>query len=151
MFIDTYAQEDYGKKSFDCKDGENAILIRGAKVETSKQGKRMLSIELKVDTSNGLPYTLYYPEGEFFNKNLTRFFDAFKIPRGNFNFAQWVGKSGKGMFIHKENTFTGQDGIQRTSIKAELSYLVVPEQQQQTGPQYPSQMDTSQYDNTMIF
>ena len=86
----------------------------------------MIEVSFKVDNI-GVPYIERYTDNEYFNKIMTRFFDAFGMQRGNFNFKSWFGKQATGRFIHKEETFTGKDGQTKTVNKARLQYLAVPE------------------------
>jgi hypothetical protein len=88
----------------------------------------MLTIEVvpETNTSGGeegetgeIPITLkhYIVKNGYYNKNMTRFFDCFKIPRNNFEYADWTGKTGKA-YIGKT-----ESGKQYHEIK----YLIVEE------------------------
>ena len=111
--------------AFDVPDGEHRMLILSAKETTSKKGVPMIEVELRVNDSNLMPYTERIVAGEWFDKNMSRFFDAFKIVRGNFNFTSWRGKTARGMFKHEQQTYTDFYGAQKTVNKAVMSMLIV--------------------------
>lgn len=141
MFINDYRPEDYSKQYFDVSDGNHDIKIVSATTRTSKTGKQMIEVSYVAKECMAYPYIENYVEGEYFNKNMTRFFDAFCIQPGNFNFQSWIGKKGVGCFEHRQETFTGKDGMQKTITKCHMAYLVVPErgQPQQAPQQYQQQ------------
>lgn len=146
MYIESYQPADYGATYFDVADGIHDMKIYSAVEKTSKMGKRMIEITYVVKECPTIPYKENIVEGEYFNRNCTRLFDAFGIQRGNFNFQSWVGKYAKGMFVHKDETYTGNDGVQKTINKCRLSYLIVPEaepapQQYQQQQSYPQQQN----------
>lgn len=129
MFINDYQYEEYAVQ-FDCPDGDLAVTVRGAKVAATKLGNQMLEISLDVERSNGVLYIERYVAGDYFNKNMSRFFDAFGIQRGNFNFQTWTGKRATGHFEHQEETYNG-----KTQIRARLKYLLVDQPAAPAAPQ----------------
>ncbi len=139
-FINNYQYEDY-LKVFDVADGDHTVTIMGAQTKTSQKGSQMLEVSLLVPDAGNMIYIERYVEGEFFNQNMSKFFDAFGIQPGNFNFPSWVRKSAKGHFIHKEETFLDKQGMQKTVNRCKMQYLIVPEKfpedipYQQTQPQ----------------
>lgn len=128
-FINNYQYEEYGKV-FDVADGDHTVTIMGAQVKTSQKGSQMLEVSLLVPDSGNMTYIERYVEGDFFNQNMSKFFDAFGIQPGNFNFPTWVRKSAKGHFIHKEETFLDKQGMQKTINRCKMQYLIVPEKEQ---------------------
>lgn len=143
MFIDDYRPEDYTKGNyFDVEDGIHDMKVMGAIIKTSKNGKQMIEITYQVRDCPAIPYVENIVEGEYFNRNMTRFFDAFGIPQGTFNFQNWIYKYGKGCFEHRQETFTGNDGLQKTINKCRLAYLVTPER---TEPQKPQNAQPQQF------
>lgn len=122
MFIQDYVPEEYSKV-FDCSDGEHSVVIGAARVAQSKNGNQMLEVALKVDD---IPqwYIERYVAGEYFNRNITRFFDAFNIQRGNFNFDAWKGARARAVFEHRESEYTDSYGNTRVTNKATLKYFV---------------------------
>ena len=145
MWKNDWQYEPYGKK-FDVADGDHRVAILGAKDVTSKTGKRMIEITYKVEDSNGIPFIDRIVEGEYFNQNMSRIFDVFKIPHGNWNYQQWVNRIAYAHFEHKNETFTGNDGVEKTVSKANLVYFHnnVPEPQKAPEPapsSYPQNED----------
>lgn len=129
MFINDYQYEEYAVQ-FDCPDGDLAVTVRSAKVTATKTGNQMLEISLDVERSNGVLYIERYVAGYYFNKNMSRFFDAFGIQRGNFNFQAWIGKRAAGHFEHQEESYNG-----KTQIRARLKYLLVDQPAATAAPQ----------------
>ena len=124
-FKETYQYEDYGQ-FFDCPDGDLPVKILSAKETTAKSGNRMLEVNLLVDGAvNRTPYIERYVEGEYFNRNMSRFFDAFNIPRGNFNYQSWVNKSAVGHFEHKQESYQTASGEWKNVNRATMKYLLV--------------------------
>ena len=117
MFINDFQYEPPRRKSFDCADGEHAIKIKAFEFKTSKSGKRMMTASFLVKDSNNILYVENYVEGEYFNQNMSRLFDSFDVELNNFNADNWVGKIGRGVFAHKEESFTGSDGTTKTYNK----------------------------------
>lgn len=120
-FIDSYKPEETMK--FEVSDGEHRVAILGAETRVSKKTHiQMICINLKVEGAN-VAYQYFVCEGEYFNKTMTRIFDAFKIPRGNFNFATWKGKITSAHFEHKDGTFIDEKGVERKTSDATLIYF----------------------------
>jgi hypothetical protein len=124
-FYDNYRYEDY-RMSFDVPDGDHLVTISKAAPAITKNGREMIEVTLKVDGTN-VPYTERFVDNEYANKNLSRFFDSFCIQPGNFNFSFWAGKNAYAHFEHGQETFTGNDGVQKTVNKSKLKYFIVPE------------------------
>lgn len=101
MFIEDYVYTE-GGVPFDVADGEHPVVIRGAQIETSKNGNRMIKVQLDVPDGNGGVFTHCITEGEYFNNKMSRFFDAFAIRPGDFNFAGWKLKGAMAQFEHEE-------------------------------------------------
>lgn len=124
-FKDTYQYEEYSQ-FFDCPDGDLPVKILSAKETTAKSGSRMLEVNLLVDgAANSTPYVERYVEGEYFNRNMSRFFDAFGIPRGDFNYPAWVNKRAVGHFEHKQESYQASSGEWKNVNRAVLKYLLV--------------------------
>lgn len=118
MFINDYVPEEY-TKVFDCEDGLHTVRIGGARICNSKNGSQMLEVCMAVDNIKTW-YIERYVAGEYFNKNITRFFDAFGMQRGNFDFNTWKGKTARAWFEHELSEYTGSDGLPKTSNKSVL-------------------------------
>ena len=124
-FINDYKPEEY-KVIFNCSDGKHEMVIRGARVAKTTTGKQMLEVGFGVREGNDLitaSYVERFVEGDYFNQNITKFFDAFKIQRGNFDFKTWVGKMGAGEFVHNASEWTDSYGQQKTTVKCECKYF----------------------------
>jgi len=138
MFIQDFQYTPDYAIAFDCPDGEHAVKILDAKETTTKKGVPMIEVQLTVQDSNKVPYIERLVSGDYFQRNMSRFFDAFKIVRGNFAFQSWRGKWGRGVFQHEKQTYIGNDGMERTVNKAIMKELLVEQPNAQTfGQQSP--------------
>lgn len=119
-FMNTYKPEE--KQKFECADGD--YLVKVVKVENvlSRTGLNMHKITLQVKNVPVL-YEHFVCEGDYYNLSMTRFFDAFKIQRGNFNFNSWINRIAYAHFENKEHTFTGQDGAEHTAVVSRLMFF----------------------------
>lgn len=73
------------------QEGDYRVEVVLAEKTVSSKGKEMIVVGLK---PNGYDITVkdYIVEGDYFNNNMSRFFDAFpQIETGDFNFITWVG------------------------------------------------------------
>lgn len=111
------------RKVFDVADGDHIVTIQKAEDVVSKQGKNMIHILYEVEGSNGVPCDEYIVEGEYFDKNASRIFDVFKIARNDWNYMHWQGKKGYAHFAHKEESYTGNDGVVRTTNRSRIVYF----------------------------
>jgi hypothetical protein len=126
-FVNDYQPENYAVV-FDCPDGDNQIMVAGARIaQTKTSGAQMLEIAFKVQGCPGFYYERYV-EGDYFNKNITKFFDALGITRGDFDFTHWKGKKGYAHFEHEVQEYINGYGEQKSVNKAVLKYLIVPVQ-----------------------
>ena len=108
---------------FDVEDGRHRVRIDGVEQITTKNGRRAIEITLAVAGSkNRVPYFDCIFEGEYFNKKATRVFDAFRIPRANWNFNSWLKKTADAEFEHVDEEYTGNDGKKHTANKCKLRY-----------------------------
>lgn len=74
------------------REGNYWATITGAEEKKSKSGNDMLVVTLEID---GTATTIkdYFVQGEYFNRRITKFFDAFKnIADGDFSYPKWIGK-----------------------------------------------------------
>lgn len=133
----------------DCSDGVHAIKIKSVSLKTTKQtNKQFIEIVYAVKDSNNQPYVDRIVEGDYFDVNLSRFFDAFEIGVGDWAFANWVDKIGSAYFEHKKDTYTDKNGNTHETNKAEIKYYiklenkktppVQPNQPQQPNPAVPT-------------
>ena len=133
-FKETYQYEDYGQ-FFDCPDGDLPVKILSAKETTAKSSSRMIEVNLLVTgAANKTPYVERYVEGDFFNRNMSRFFDAFGIQRGNFDYPTWVNKNAVGHFEHKQESYQSSSGEWKNVTRAVMKYLLVNKNDEPTPP-----------------
>lgn len=132
-WINDYKPTNYGM-SFDVADGDHRIKITKAREDMTKTQKPMIVVEYAVQGSNGVPFVDRIVSGEYFDSNMTRFFDAFKIDRGNFNFSTWIGKEATAHFEHRVSEFMDQNGQTKTVNRAEMTRLHTPNSVPQTAP-----------------
>ncbi len=85
----TYKREEAPKLG----EGTYRVVITNAEETTSKAGNQMLVITLRPSGSN-LTIKHYIVQNDYFNRNMTDFYDAFDIPEGNFNLVEWIGAMG---------------------------------------------------------
>lgn len=72
---------------------------------TSKSsGRPMLVITVKINGTN-IKVKQYVVKNEYFNRNITEFFDSFGIERGDFNILGWIGAVGAAKFVEDENGY----------------------------------------------
>lgn len=148
MWINDYQKVNYNQ-SFDVPDGEHKVVITKAEIKTSKTNKKMIEVTANVQDSNGVPFVDRIVEGEYFDINMSRFFDAYGIQAGNFDFRQWCGKSACAIFTHKNETFTDQYGISRTVSKANLIKYIISENARISANNYVQQQNITGQNNTV--
>ena len=56
-------------------------------------------------------------KNEYFNQDMTKFYDCFKIPRGNFEFNRWTGRVGQAYLAKGEPKDNGKTYM-------EIKYLI---------------------------
>lgn len=79
-----------------------------------------------------IEFRYWIVENEFFNKNMTKFFDCFKIRRGDFDMSHWIGKYG---YVHIAKGKPNENGMSFLEIKA----LVIPQGQPPHEERYPAE------------
>lgn len=78
--------------------GDYRCEVVAAEETTSKSsGSPMIVITVKPNGSN-IKVKQYIVKGEYFNRNITSFFDSFGIERGDFNMLGWIGTVGAARF-----------------------------------------------------
>ena len=142
MFNDYQIDENYFNNNF--KAGEWECTVSKVEEKVSKKSNPMIALSFTIDEQG----TLYYyivddvSSEEAWrrrNQNLTRFFDCFSIPRGNFNYNSWIGKRG---IIKIDKRAPNENGEQKGF---EVKALIVPQQMQQNNNNgtYPQQRNTT--------
>ena len=141
MFNDYQIDENYFNNNF--KAGEWECTVSKVEEKVSKKSNPMIALSFTIDEQG----TLYYyivddvSSEEAWrrrNQNLTRFFDCFSIPRGNFNYNSWIGKRG---IIKIDKRAPNENGEQKGF---EVKALIVPQPMQQNNNNgtYPQQRNT---------
>lgn len=98
-FAEGYQEEEYNKPINLEERDYRMQIINVEKTYTKQTGAPMLVVDLRI---NEAPITFKHRivKNEYFNGNMTKFFDCFNIPHGNFDYAKWAGKVGT-VRIHK--------------------------------------------------
>jgi murein L,D-transpeptidase YafK len=73
-------------------DGEHYVKIVKAERVSFQTGSEGLRITLANRSNETISHAIV--EGDFFNRNLTEFYDTFSIERGDKNLQRWVGRYG---------------------------------------------------------
>lgn len=108
--------ENYGAQF---KEGQAQARIQSVEFKVSSTGKDMAEVTLEILEQGTLRYWLVDDQTSEeawtrTNRALTRFFDCFKIGRGNFNTRAWVGKIGT---VEIEKGEPNENGFQYYEIK----------------------------------
>lgn len=127
-FSSGYQPEDYSQGGAKIEEGDYRLKIESVTPGYAQNsGNAMLTIELGIaEASFKLKHFLV--KNEYFNANTTKFFDCFKIPRGNFEYNRWIGRVGLGHLVKGKPKDNGKQYM-------ELAYLIVP---QTPGAQSPA-------------
>lgn len=125
MFGNNYRPEEY--ENGNMEEGDYRTKIIKVEDKTSRNGNPMREVDMKINEAK-YTFKYYLVENEHFNANVTRFFDCFKIRRGDFDSRNWLGKIG---MIHIAK------GKARDNGKSywEVQYLIVPTAQGQVPQQ----------------
>ena len=73
--------------------GDYRVEIVSVEEKTSKAGNPMLVIGIRPNGSN-ITINHYIVKNEYFNRNMTDFFDSFNIDEGDFTLPTWIGAVG---------------------------------------------------------
>ena len=101
--------EDY---EFSIKPGEYIVLIKKVELKESKSGKPMAALTLSINSNFKIMFFLVDDRSDIeaynrTNATFTRFFDCFKITRGNFKIDTWLNKKGKVLLDYGKPTSDG--------------------------------------------
>ena len=134
------------------KPGEYVVKIESVVERQSKSGKPMLELKLRLENGGLVSYFLVDDQSDAdacirTNQRITKFFDCFRIKRGNFNIKQWQGAKGR---VKLDYTKPMHDG----SVFIEVKNLLVPskdannqgvgQHMQNRQPQAPQGMQNGQ-------
>lgn len=86
---DSYQREERPRLS----PGDYRVEIVSVEEKESKAGNPMLVIGVQPNGSKIIIYH-YIVKNEWFNRNMTDFFDSFNIDDGDFTFPTWIGAVG---------------------------------------------------------
>ena len=86
---DSYQREERPRLS----PGDYRVEIVSAEEKESKAGNPMLVIGIRPNGSN-ITINHYIVKNEYFNRNMTNFFDSFNIDDGDFTLPTWIGAVG---------------------------------------------------------
>ena len=86
---DDYRREERPRLS----PGDYRVEIVSAEEKESKAGNPMLVIGIRPNGSN-ITINHYIVKNEWFNRNMTDFFDSFNIDDGDFTLPTWIGAVG---------------------------------------------------------
>lgn len=105
-------------------EGNHRIRIKSADKAVSKTGNDMITLQFDVSGSNETIFhhiVFLQDRPEITNRNLTRFFDAFKdISDGEFDMTKWIGKVGAAAIKHDE--YNG-------NVNAKIDYFIAADKQ----------------------
>lgn len=84
--------------------GDYRVEIVDVEERESRAGNPMLVVSVR---PNGSKITIkhYIVQNEYFNRNMTEFFDSFNIADGDFNFITWKGAVGAARLKEDENGY----------------------------------------------
>lgn len=106
---DSYKREENERES--AVTGKHRVVITEAGEATTgpnskHPGTPMIVVKLR-PSGRKFSVTHRIVKNEYFNRNMTQFFDAFpEIEEGDFNFLSWVGAEGAAMFKEDANGYT---------------------------------------------
>jgi hypothetical protein len=80
------------------------VVVDAEETESKSSGRPMIVITVQPNGSSA-KVKQYIVKNEYFNRNMTSFFDSFGIERGDFNMLGWVGAVGAGKFVEDENGY----------------------------------------------
>ena len=81
--------------------GDYRVEITAVEETESKAGNPMIVVTVRPNGSN-INIKHYIVKNQYFNRNMTDFFDSFNIDEGDFNFPTWVGAVGAAKLAEDE-------------------------------------------------
>ena len=97
---DSYQREERPRLT----PGDYRVEIVSVEEKESKAGNPMIVVTVKPNGSN-ITIKHYIVKNQYFNRNMTDFFDSFNIDEGDFNFPTWVGAVGAAKLVEDENGY----------------------------------------------
>lgn len=110
--------------------GDYRVEITNAEEKVSSNGNQMIVITVKPNGSD-ISINYYIVKNQYFNRNMTSFFDSFNVEEGNFNFMTWIGAVGAARLKEDENGYLKVSYFISKSRAANLPEWVgdIPERQ----------------------
>lgn len=84
--------------------GNYRVCITGVEEAVSKSGNNMIVLSVRPSGSD-ITIKHYIVKNEYFNRNMTDFFDSFDVPEGDFTFAKWLGAMGAACLAEDERGY----------------------------------------------
>jgi hypothetical protein len=84
--------------------GDYRLEVLSAEEKLSSKGSPMIVVVVRPNKSD-VKISHYFVKNEYFNRNITEFFDSFGIERGDFEFLGWVGAVGAGRLKEDEKGY----------------------------------------------
>ena len=84
--------------------GNYRVEIVSVEEKESKAGNPMIVVTLRPNGSD-VKINHYFVKNQYFNRNMTEFFDSFNIDEGDFNFITWVGAVGAARLKKDDNGY----------------------------------------------
>ena len=101
----TFYNSQYSEQSFrPVPIGEHRVRIAAAEEQTSKSGNQMIKLVLDVSGYNSTiwHWIVFMADNQkLTNQKLGELFSSFGIQPGNFNLANWIGKTGAAKVKHE--------------------------------------------------
>lgn len=128
-------QPDENYNGTHLEEGDYAAKIQNITFKPTRNGDPMITIDL-ITKDSPIVFKHRIVKNDYFNSNMTKFFDCFKIPRGNFEYQRWLGRVGKVHIAKGEPNDQGKAYM-------EIKYLIVepkagPSAQPQAQAQRPA-------------
>jgi hypothetical protein len=95
-----YTREESNRLS----PGDYRVQVVSAETAVSKSGNNMVVLGIRPNGSN-ITINHYMVRNEYWNRNLTRFYDSFNVPEGNLNFMEWINAVGAARLKEDENGY----------------------------------------------
>lgn len=125
-FINGYQpDENYNGTHLD--EGDYMAKVQNITFKPTQKGDPMMTVDLVIRESP-IIFKHRIVKNEYFNANMTKFYDCFKIPRGNAEYERWIGRPGK---VHIAKGKPNDAGMAYMEIK----YLIVDPPAAKLGPQ----------------
>lgn len=111
--------------------GDYRCEVVGVEETVSKAGNPMIVVTVMPNGST-IKIKHYMVKNQYFNRNITEFFDSFGIERGDFNLLGWVGAVGAAKFVKDENDYLKVRWFLKPGQAKDLPEWVGPKPKRQT-------------------